>query len=206
MLHQVLVAGFGLAGMIVQLSSPEKIDSADVKGSSARILAPDDLPKASSTGAWLSGAVRFLQEGDRLDGSTLRMLFDPEELTEGATEMGQLMDAIEYLEVEKPDRDKVRLVAFLKNEENIKRKFDSEGKEVKMALRHSKSRMLIERLSASKVMLRIRGIGAGYAGKPVPESLMRITIKGDELELMEVAGWDIDPGYDVELPKELQKE
>ena len=205
---QLSIAGTALAGLTMVMFPPQHSEKStfpeDPPG--LRILAPSALPKAANTGEWIAGAVRFLHDGDRIEGGALRTVFDPGELTDGATEVGRLMDAIDYLEVQKRDRNKLKLIAVMKTEENIKEKFMVDDKQVKVTLRHNVSRILVERINNSKVVLKIRGIGAKWGGKPIPESLMRLTIKGDELELVEVAGFDVDPGYDVELPDAFKKE
>lgn len=200
LLTKIIVTGLVVSGLFSPVNQ-ELTDKA--LAPSKRILKAADLPKAKSTGEWLSQAVRFLKDGDRLNGSMIREIFDPAELTEGEAEITDLIDAVEYFVVKKSNKDKIRLVLHLKNDENIKRKFTVDGEVTKVTLKDRHSALLIKRLGSGKVECGIRGIGAFYGGKPVPERLMSFTINKDELELMEVAGFDVDSGYDLELPANL---
>ena len=165
------------------------------------------LHKAEATGDWLATGVRSFEEGDRLHGNAFRQFIDPNDFEGGEKEVKALIDAIDYLEIEKPEKDKLILTTYLHGEKDVKRKFKSEtGKTVKVELRHQKTRLIIQRLSDHKVILKVRGIGASYGGLPIPESTMRMILNKERLELIEIVGFDIDQNTPLTLPKVFQAE
>ena len=172
----------------------------------ARAYQLSELPKAETTGEWLASAVRFLSDGDQLDGDALRLLMEAEGLHEEGPEVQDLMNSIDFLEVKKSNSDKIRLELHLKGQENIKRKFLVDGEQVRVTLKHKTSTILLERLNSSSIEMGFRGIGAVYGGKPIPERMMDVTIRKDKVDNIEMAGFDLDGGQRLDLPAELQAE
>ena len=171
-----------------------------------RNLTLEQLPKAQNSGTWLAAMVRFLKDGDRVEGKVLEQLMATVEFDEGDQEIKSLLKKVNYLEAKKVNQDKLKLVLQLQGDKNAKTRFHVDGKQVKIALRDNQSTVIIERLSKQRVRLKMSGIGAAYAGKPIPERMMRLTIKNDDIELLEIAGFDVDAHYKVELPQELLSE
>lgn len=202
--HSLIIAGLICSGLTLSIPTTTFTTPSAPNTEMTRTLSLNELPKAHSTGEWLSTMVGHMNEGDRLDGSVLRMLLAAEGMDKDYPEMMPLFEEIDFLEAAKPNRDKLKLVMHLKGEENFKHRFPTDEKDAKVTLRHKTSRLMVERLGKDKVMLRIFGIGAVYGGKPIPERLMKLTIKADEMEMMEVAGFDIDSSYDLDLPPALK--
>lgn len=160
------------------------------------------MPKAETTGEWAVNAIDFLEEGDRVHGEVFRAFVDPLDFEGGEQAVQDLIDGVRYFQVEKPSKKKVRLIAFMEDEKNVKRKFMADsGKMVKVTLRHNKTKLIMERLSSERVMMKVRGVGAAYGGAPIPESLMRMIVNKDRLEVVEVAGIDIDQNERISLPE-----
>lgn len=198
---QMLLAGMAMSSMTLAIApAPNKTDL------TVRAYEVTELPKAETTGEWLASAVRFLNDGDQLDAEALKMLMEAEGLDDEEKELQDLVNSIDFLEVRKPNNDKVRLVLHLKGEENIKRKFMVEDELAKVTLRHKTSTIIIDRLNSNSVELGFRGIGAFWGGKPIPERMMDVTIRKDKVDQIELAGFEVDGGQRLDLPDELRAE
>jgi hypothetical protein len=201
---QMLLAGMAMSGMTIAIT-PTTINSTEnTMTPFERAYQLNELPKASTTGEWLASAVRFLNDGDHLDGEALRRFMKAEGLDEEGREVEELINSIDFFEVKKSNSDKIRLELHLKEEKNIKRKFIADGEQVRLTLKHKTSTVIIKRLNSNSVELGFRGIGAFYAGKPIPERMMDVTIKKDKVDNIELAGFDVDGGQRLDLPAELR--
>jgi hypothetical protein len=199
---QMLLAGMAISSMTIAVTPSSNFQSQNTTIDRAYQL--NELPKAETTGEWLASAVRFLKDGDELDGEALRLLMEAEGMDAEEQEVQDLMNSIDFLKVKKSNNDKIRLVMHLKGQENIKRKFMVDGEMTRVTLKHKTSTVILQRLNSTSVEMGFRGIGAMYGGKPIPERMMDVTIKKDKVDNIELAGFDLDGGHRLDLPAELQ--
>jgi len=169
-------------------------------------LGEKDMPISASTSEWMVDAMKMLNDGDRIDGSLIRLFVDPEDFSDGETEIAALIDAVDFLEVDKKNDSDVELRLYLKGAKDMKKTFVSDGKKVKIELRHKRTRLKFKKVLSKRVQMRISGIGAAYGGAPIPERLVLLTLERNDIKEVKLAGIKVDAGQSVDLPSQFLAE
>ncbi|NLR63695.1 RHS repeat-associated core domain-containing protein [Chitinophaga varians] len=162
----------------------ENNSSEQPSSSSGRQVKISDLPKAQNMGAFLSGTINYLQDGDMITGSELLGFINPRKDVEGERQAFNILSNITNILVKKEDNSSVELIINTINGKNVEDKVKTGAGNLEITIHSGKSRIVMEKREDGGVGIKLQKVGVSRGWLTLSTSILpAAVIKNDAFNL-----------------------